>query len=214
MENIEQVKKNIASNITKLRKSRNLTQAELAEELNYSDKSISKWERGEGFPDIFTLKELAEFFDVNVDDFYSDKPIVKKKKVILKKKVLIPMLSIALEWLIITILFMLAVILFRKTIPNSWLIFIYGVPISGIIFLIFMAIYHHKLMVLIGESIIIWGVGTSAYLTLLFAFSVKSLWLIFPICAVLEILAVLYYILKNDKIKFKNIFHKKNEHND
>ena len=56
-----------ASNIIKLRTEAGLTQAELGEKLNYSDKTISKWERGEAIPDAYVLTQMAEIFDVTVD---------------------------------------------------------------------------------------------------------------------------------------------------
>lgn len=65
----EDIPKNIAKNITELRKSAGMTQATLAEKLGYSDKSISKWERGEGMPDVICLKNMAELFGVTVDYF-------------------------------------------------------------------------------------------------------------------------------------------------
>ena len=56
-----------ASNIIKLRTEAGLTQAELGEKLNYSDKTISKWERGEAIPDAYVLTQMAEIFGVTVD---------------------------------------------------------------------------------------------------------------------------------------------------
>ena len=56
-----------ASNIIRLRTARGLTQAELGSMLNYSDKTISKWERGEAIPDAYVLTRLAEIFSVSVD---------------------------------------------------------------------------------------------------------------------------------------------------
>lgn len=56
-----------ASNIIKLRTEHGMTQAELGAKLNYSDKTISKWERGEAIPDAFVLLEMAEIFGVSVD---------------------------------------------------------------------------------------------------------------------------------------------------
>ena len=49
-----------------------MTQAELAERLNYSDKAISKWERAESIPDIYILKRLADMFGVTVDWLIKD----------------------------------------------------------------------------------------------------------------------------------------------
>ena len=209
MANIEELKTIVASNIAKYRKAYGLTQAELAEKLNYSDKSISKWERGEGFPDIFTLKELADFFGIKVGDFYVDKPVTKKRHP-MKREVLIPLLALGIAWLTLATLFAVAVIFFNEYFKQSWLIFIYGVPISGIILTVFAVLYRNRTGILVSESIIDWGVGLSIFLTTVaFAGNVNGLWLIFVVCGVLEIMALLYYILKNDKIHFKNLFKKK-----
>ena len=56
-----------AGNIIRLRTAAKLTQAELAQKLNYSDKSVSKWERGEAVPDAYILKAMSEIFGVTVD---------------------------------------------------------------------------------------------------------------------------------------------------
>ena len=66
MENVKQI---IAKNLVELRKQNRLTQLELAERLNYSDKAVSKWERGESIPDVITMKALADLFSVSVDYF-------------------------------------------------------------------------------------------------------------------------------------------------
>ena len=65
----EELNQIIAENLAKYRKSANLTQLELAERLNYSDKSVSKWEQGNGMPDVFVLHKLAELYGVTVNDF-------------------------------------------------------------------------------------------------------------------------------------------------
>ena len=64
---MEDLKENFAKNLITLRKELKLTQAELAERINYSDKAISKWERGESVPDITVLKGIADLFGVTVD---------------------------------------------------------------------------------------------------------------------------------------------------
>ncbi|MEI3084791.1 MAG: helix-turn-helix transcriptional regulator [Oscillospiraceae bacterium] len=56
-----------ASNIINQRTKAGMTQAELGAKLNYSDKSVSKWERGEAIPDAYVLSEMAELFGVTVD---------------------------------------------------------------------------------------------------------------------------------------------------
>ena len=69
MEKSEEIKRNIAKNLVAYRKQAHLTQAELAEKINYSDKAVSKWERAEGIPDVLVLCELAQLYGVTVNDF-------------------------------------------------------------------------------------------------------------------------------------------------
>ena len=54
--------------LQELRKSRSLTQEELAEALFVSRTAVSKWESGRGYPGIDSLKEIARFFSVTVDE--------------------------------------------------------------------------------------------------------------------------------------------------
>ena len=68
----ENLKYQIGANIAAYRKRIGLTQAGLAEKLNYSDKAVSKWERGESVPDVVTLVQLAEQFGVTVNDLLVD----------------------------------------------------------------------------------------------------------------------------------------------
>lgn len=69
-----------ASNIIKLRTEKGMTQAELGAHLNYSDKSISKWERGDAIPDAYVLTQLAELFGVSVDFILSSHDKWEKPK--------------------------------------------------------------------------------------------------------------------------------------
>ena len=64
---MEELKTVIAKNISELRRSAMMTQLDLAERLNYSDKAVSKWERAESVPDISVLKAIADIFGVSVD---------------------------------------------------------------------------------------------------------------------------------------------------
>ncbi len=57
----------LIKNIVYFRKKEGLTQRELSEKLNYSDKVISKWERGESLPDVLALTEIAAYFNVSID---------------------------------------------------------------------------------------------------------------------------------------------------
>ncbi|MBP5780548.1 MAG: helix-turn-helix transcriptional regulator, partial [Clostridia bacterium] len=68
---MEEYKQIISNNISHLRRSKGMTQAELAEKLNYTDKAISKWERGESIPDAIVLKQIADMFGVSVDYLFT-----------------------------------------------------------------------------------------------------------------------------------------------
>lgn len=64
---IDKLKETVAQNMMALRLSAGLKQAELAEQIHYSDKSVSKWERAEALPDVAVLKSVADVFGVTVD---------------------------------------------------------------------------------------------------------------------------------------------------
>ena len=78
-ENTLSLNKRIGRNITAYRKALGLTQAELAERINYSDKSVSKWESGGGAPDIYVLVQLAEIFGVTVNELVGRSDLLKMK---------------------------------------------------------------------------------------------------------------------------------------
>ena len=64
---MEELNKIIANNLVKSRKNAKLTQLELAEKLMYSDKNVSKWERGDSVPDVVILKQLADIYGITVN---------------------------------------------------------------------------------------------------------------------------------------------------
>ena len=105
MENIN-IKETLSQNLIFLRKAKKITQGELAEKINYSDKTISKWENGDAFPDIETLYFLAKFYDVSVDALLSEdlqKTVTTTKSKTSKQhvnKIIITLLSTLLVWLV------------------------------------------------------------------------------------------------------------------
>ena len=206
-----ELKKVIADNLVKFRVSAGLTQSELAQKINYSDKSVSKWERAEGTPDIFVLNELAELYGVGVGDFLlsgdeSSVPFgsetLKLKK---RKRLLINLLSVGLVWLTaVTVYFLLGVILGLAGVRSHglWLTFLYAVPISGIVQTVFSALWWNTLSSLISSSVIIWGTVVSLYVTFsVFGASLPGSANIFLIAAVLQVLAVLWFVLRIIKKK-------------
>lgn len=166
----------IAQNIINLRKEHKLTQAELAERLSYSDKAVSKWERAESVPDISVLKEIADLFSVTVDYLISEKhekPVVITKKTVTpimkRNRLIITLLSTALVWLIATVLYV-----FFEGIANKlsceWMCFIFAVPVSFIVLLIFNNIWGRKRRNYLIISFLVWSLLASAFLSSLMFF--------------------------------------------
>ena len=195
----------LANNLAYYRKASGLTQLELAEKFNYSDKSVSKWERGEGFPDIFVLKSLADFYGITVDDFYREehKQITNQGRS-LRKQVYFKLLSIGIGWLVTLITFFLLNTLFKELHANvrfqTWLVFVYGALVSGIILLVWDFIYHHRFLKMIDTSIIIWTATLSLYLTFLVIMDL-NLYLIFVVAVPLQILEIIWYLFRRKKNK-------------
>ena len=82
---MEGTKSTVAKNIVRLRQASGMTQAELAAKLNYSDKAVSKWERGESMPDVAVLSKIADLFQVSLDwlvrgEVMSAEPAVKERR--------------------------------------------------------------------------------------------------------------------------------------
>ena len=71
-------KKTIGSFLSALRKANGMTQQEVADKLNISNKTVSKWERDEGCPEIMMLPALAELYSVTVDEILRGERIVKE----------------------------------------------------------------------------------------------------------------------------------------
>ena len=142
MEKYENLVEVIAENLIYYRKKAQLTQSELASKLNYSDKSISKWERAEGVPDIHILVQLAKLYGLTVNDFVSKK---KKEKIANRffSRVLITLIAVALVWFIATTLY-LTLELFHnveKPLIGHWMTFVYAIPVSFIVLIIFSLAY-------------------------------------------------------------------------
>ncbi len=186
----------IAENIASLRKRSGITQAELAEKLNYSDKAVSKWERGESIPDISVLKSIADLFCVKIDYLISEdhsdaslqRPQVSKMQV--KNRKLILGMSIVLVWLIATFVF----VVLEYALPHQsllWMTFIYAVPVTLIIWLIFNCIWFDKKHTFGIISALVWSVLAVIYLSLLFWINYNA-WLLFFIGVPAQIIVILW----------------------
>lgn len=191
--NEEELRKIIARNLAFYRKEKGLTQAELAEMINYSDKSVSKWERGDGLPDVYVLTVIAGLFDITVNDLLSPeepRPPKKKKRILSRRtSVLIPLLAFGLSWFVGTIVYFV-LRLISDEIGRLWLVFIYTAAVSDIVLIVFSHLWWNKPLSCTFVSILIWIAATCVYLTM----QLESVWLIFIVAAVLQVLALLWYV--------------------
>ncbi len=174
---MESLKEIIAKNIADLRRDAHLTQAELAQKLNYSDKAVSKWERGESVPDIFILKEIADLFAVSVDYLLTaehkdtTKEIPPKKR---RRHVSITLLSVALVWLIATILFV-SVGIALADIQGMWLVYVYAIPVTCIVLIVFNTMWFAPRRNYLFITVLVWSLLLALFLTI----RLPMIWMLF-----------------------------------
>lgn len=176
---LEKLKRQIGTNIALQRKNAGLTQVGLAEKLNYSDKAVSKWERGDSMPDILTLVQLSELFEVSVDDLLSDpnalpgnpgsleKAMSQVSEKALKRKAnknVILALSSTLVWFVALLFF---VVISSFGIPCSWIAFIYAIPINAIVLLSLRSAWRDFRWNRVLISVIVWSTLLALYLSFL-----------------------------------------------
>ena len=176
----EKLKLQIGGNIAAYRKKAGLTQAGLAEKLNYSDKAVSKWERGESIPDVLTLMALAQQFEITVNDLISDpnelpgnpgkleKAMTQVSEKALKRKAnknVILALSSTLVWFVALLAYVI-LSSFDFLAPYSYLLFFYAIPANAIVALSLRSAWHDFRRNKFYISTIVWGCLLSIHVTL------------------------------------------------
>ena len=184
----ENLRKYFANNLSHYRKQWGLTQTELAEKINYSDKSVSKWERGEGLPDLTVTAQIASIFGLTVNDMISEKP--RRHLLTPRNKTIFTLLSIGAAWLVATILFFLFELIVIPFV--AWKVFVYAVPTSAIIAIIFSGLWWKKFPLFLSVSSFIWSLAVCLQIS----FPVSKFWLIFIVAAVLQVLTILSFLIK------------------
>lgn len=189
---LEKLKYQIGANISGYRKDAGLTQASLAEKLNYSDKAVSKWERGESMPDVLTLVQLADQFGITVNDLLADpnalpgnpgkleQAMTQVSEKALKRKAdkgIILSLSSTLVWFVALLVFVV-LSSFDFLESYSWLIFFYAVPANAIVLLSLRSAWRDFRWNKILISTIVWGTLVSFYVSMMVFFNL-NLWKVF-----------------------------------
>ncbi len=166
------LKRTIAKNIAELRKEAQMTQFELAEKLNYSDKAVSKWERGESVPDISVLKEIADMFSVTVDFLLEEEHSKKRSftnnlRIKMKNHSFIMGMSIVLVWLVALFVFVVLDMFREYTASREWLVFMYAVPVTMIVWLVFNSVWFDKRRNFLIVSLLMWTALASIFVSLI-----------------------------------------------
>ena len=193
--NNEELKSRVGSSIARLRRERGLTQAELAERINYSDKAVSKWERAESLPDVLTLISLAEQLGTDMNTLTGlpaapepvPEPIPKPEPVPVEPEKpapkrysadrgVIQKLSSILVWVVALFLYM---VLDAFGVKHLWLLFVVAVPANAIVLLSLRSAWKLYGLNRILISIIMWGFLLVIYLLLLVVGGV-NVWRILP----------------------------------
>ena len=190
MMNEQEIKRIFASRLAFFRKSAGLTQSQLAEMLNYSDKAVSKWERGEGMPDVYVMSKIAGLFGVCVDDLINEqkpeRPVSREYN-----HRLIAIVSMGLVWVVAAVAFSILSFIGVKNFA-PWLCFIYAMPLSFIVWIVFSSIWWGKKMLTVTISGFLWTVFLSFSMTIGFY---KFLWFLVPV-ALLQVLIILFFSIR------------------
>ena len=191
------LRKTVAKNIAAYRKAHHDTQLDLATKLNYSDKSVSKWERGESLPDVYILSQIADLYGVSVSALIGEIQPPKESKP--HYHMFILLLSLALTMAVATLLFSMFMIC--KVPYPAWMFFVYALPVCSIICIVFTSLWWGILWQGVSVSALIWTLGLSLYLS----FELENVSLIFLVCAALQELTVLWEIFRKFLLKSKGL---------
>lgn len=183
----------ISKNLIELRKKNKLTQLELAEKLNFSNKSISKWESGEAIPSVEILLKLAELYEVKLDYFVHEqhteadvKPKEQTKKQATRfmyNRITISLLCISVVWIVATYVFVFS----PNFIQPTFLPFIYALPLSFLMAIIFNSIWGKLVHTFWYTSLLLWTLLFALFLTI-----PNYFWQIFILGAPLQIAIILF----------------------
>ena len=189
----ESLRSVIAMNLSELRKGRGMTQQDLAEKLNYTDKAISKWERAESVPDILVLKQIADMFGVTVDYLLCEThdeiltpnkeeekkahaEAVKRQQSI-RARGFVTGMSVLLVWMAALVLF----IVFDTVSANplfQWFVFACAICASLILWLVMNSIWFNRRRNYLIISLLMWSFLILLFMTVWFLAD-RLLWLMF-----------------------------------
>ncbi len=190
-----ELKSIVAKNLVDLRKNAGFTQIEIAEKLNYSDKAVSKWERGESLPDVETIKKLADLYGVSVDALLREQKDITKRiyKYALtpSQRMLIILISVGLVWAVATTVFSVLCWVNVDELMASYS-FILALPVTFIVIIVFNSLWGKVWINLLAASALLWTTALCIYLLV----SLSYRWLCFIVPIPLQVVLIFFYGLK------------------
>lgn len=199
---MEDLKIIFARNLIMLRKQMKLTQIELAEKINYSDKAVSKWERGESIPDVSVLLALAQLFGVSIDFLVTEHKNEEAAKeqtsyaASIKKRN--RMLVAAITFVAILIVETIVFIALQGAMPSFWrnAMFCYAMPLPAVsvVAVVFSGLWATKGVSFAAVSVLIWTILLDAFLIIMLCGKIFPLVFVLGIPA--EIVAMMSYKIK------------------
>ena len=160
---------------------------------------MSKWESGNGIPDVYILLQLAELFGVTLNDLVGETTPVQVRRKTGGLHLLIMLLSSGIVWLVATCIF----VAMQLWIPNAfswWLVFLYAVCVNAIVVIVYAGIWKYRLLNFVGVSILVWLTITSLFLTVHVLANGEDygpLWVLFLIGIPLQVLEVLWVFFRS-----------------
>ena len=197
----KEMRETISKNLIFYRKKCGLTQAQLADKVGYTDKSISKWERGESVPDVFILKELANIFGIKVSALLDeDAAKAPRNFVYTKRKSVLFLYAFVAVYAIAVLLYATFSMIFPDE-NRIYLAFIYALPIACIVLLIMNHTWKVPVLSLILRSIVLWSAIISIFLTFHTFLDVEKDYYLIFIAIPLQTLFILWYFRTKKELK-------------
>lgn len=195
-EQTEDIKDVIAANLVRLRQEAGLTQLQLAEMLNYTDKAVSKWERGESIPDLRVLVKLADIYHISLDDIVrakKEKP-AKPKLNLKKRRILITLLSVGLVWVVATAVFMIFYFI-QPLAEYAYLAYICAPFVGAVVFTVFSALWYRRITIAVAASLVLWSVVLIVHV-MLKLFTSVAVWPFYIVAGGMQLLIIGWFVLR------------------
>lgn len=198
MENIREI---VVKNLIELRKKNKLTQLELGRKINYSDKAISRWEKGEVLPDIEVLDLIANVYGVEIEYFFSEHLANEEKVGIRRKQLAVDSMGVCIVWTLFIVAYVYLNLNFSY---NFWQAFIWPVPVSVLSLMVsWRSLERPVWLKILLNSLFTWTLITCIYLQLIS----YNVWLLFIVGIPIQATIITSVLVKasGKKTKTRNI---------